>query len=57
MLLAYPDLPIRDIAAAVGYDDPLYFSRLFSRKVGIYPSDYRSKGGDASDAPPPPNPL
>lgn len=47
LLLEYPDLPIREVAAAVGYDDPLYFSRLFSRKTGMYPSDFRAKDGEA----------
>ena len=29
---------IHDVAAIVGYDDPLYFSRLFKGKYGISPS-------------------
>lgn len=34
-------LPISDIAAAVGYDDPVQLTRLFRREVGITPSQYR----------------
>ena len=32
---------ISQIAAAVGYDNPLYFSRLFKKHVGLSPSEYR----------------
>lgn len=34
---------ISDIAASVGYDDPLYFSRLFRKNIGISPSEYRKQ--------------
>lgn len=37
-----PD-PIRDIAVAVGYPDPCYFSRCFKRVMGIAPSAYRER--------------
>lgn len=32
---------IRDIAASVGYGNPLYFSRLFKKKFGVAPTAYR----------------
>lgn len=32
---------ISQVAAAVGYRDPLYFSRLFCRQVGLSPTQYR----------------
>jgi AraC-like DNA-binding protein len=32
---------ISEIARDIGYDDPLYFSKLFTREVGLSPSDYR----------------
>lgn len=32
---------ISQIAAAVGYSNPLYFSRLFHKKTGLSPSEYR----------------
>ena len=32
---------ISEIAFAVGYDNPLYFSRLFRRHMGLSPSEYR----------------
>lgn len=33
---------VSETASMVGYDDPLYFSRLFKRNVGISPKDYQS---------------
>jgi two-component system, response regulator YesN len=30
-----------DVSLMVGYKDPKYFSRLFKKKVGVNPSDYR----------------
>ena len=36
------DLTITNIARSVGYEDSLYFSRLFRRKKGQTPSQYRS---------------
>lgn len=41
-LLDSSDMSIKAIAAAVGYADPLYFSRLFRRTVGLSPRAYRS---------------
>ena len=34
-------LPVAEVAARVGFSDPLYFSRLFKRKVGVAPSRWR----------------
>lgn len=39
--LIYTDLPISDIARSVGYEDVLYFSKLFKKKKGLSPSQYR----------------
>ena len=33
---------ISEIAAFVGYDNPLYFSRLFKKHTGYSPSDFRN---------------
>lgn len=40
-LMRNTDWNLTQIAAAVGYDDPLYFSRLFRRHKGMSPSAYR----------------
>ncbi len=46
MLLDKPALPVREIAASVGYEDPLYFSKVFKKVVGASPKQYaEAKGG------------
>lgn len=40
-LLQHSDLSVKQIAQAVGYDDQLYFSRVFSGYFGCAPSAYR----------------
>ncbi len=42
-LLETRDHTVAEIAGALGYDDPLYFSRLFSRKIGASPRAYRAE--------------
>jgi AraC-like DNA-binding protein len=39
--LATTDEPVRAIAARLGFEDPLYFSRLFRKVQGVPPSAYR----------------
>ena len=41
-MLYTTDLPIRLIAASVGYEDPLYFSRIFHAEMGYSPSRHRA---------------
>lgn len=40
-LLDSSPLSVKEIAAQVGYDDALYFSRLFRKTMGLSPSEYR----------------
>ena len=40
-LLENTDYSMAEISAIVGYEDPLYFSRLFRKLKGMSPSDYR----------------
>jgi AraC-like DNA-binding protein len=42
-LLAKPNCPVAEIAMEVGYDDPLYFSRVFKKQYKCSPSEYRSR--------------
>ncbi|WEG11063.1 AraC family transcriptional regulator [Pullulanibacillus sp. KACC 23026] len=42
-LLENTDEKIINIAFKVGYDDPAFFSRLFSRNIGCSPGKYRQK--------------
>jgi len=40
-LLESTEYNISEIAEAVGYDNPLYFSRLFHKHIGVSPTVYR----------------
>ena len=40
-LLENTDYNVTEIGAIVGYDNPLYFSRIFKKQKGVSPSDYR----------------
>lgn len=40
-LLESTSYNICEIANIIGYDDPLYFSRLFKKQTGLSPSDYK----------------
>ena len=39
-LLLQEDLPVREVAARVGIDDPFYFTRMFKKQYGVSPSEY-----------------
>ena len=41
MLLETTNYNITEIGQIVGYDNPLYFSRIFRKQKGMSPSDYR----------------
>ncbi|UPK66642.1 AraC family transcriptional regulator [Chitinophaga filiformis] len=41
LLLYTTDMKIKDVAAAIGYDDPYHFSRLFKKTMHISPEQYR----------------
>lgn len=40
-LLESTDYSVNEIAAIIGYDNPLYFSRIFKKHMGKAPSHYR----------------
>lgn len=42
-LLATTTMEVGAIARQVGYDDPAYFSRLFRRRVGVAPRQFREQ--------------
>jgi len=37
------DLNVKEIANQLGYSDPYYFSRIFHKTIGTYPTKYRKK--------------
>ena len=41
LICEYDQYFVRDVAALVGYDDPLHFSKLFRKATGYSPSEYR----------------
>ena len=41
-LLGYTDSSIKEIASHLGFDDPKYFNRIFSRLVGVSPGRFRN---------------
>lgn len=51
-LLKTTDFSVSNIARSVGYEDALYFSRLFHRKKGMTPSRYREQATQAQKIPP-----
>jgi len=44
-LLETTDYNVAEISAIIGYDNPLYFSRIFKKQRGLSPSDYRKMRG------------
>jgi len=41
--LLFSDLAVNEIGASLGYGDPAYFNRFFSRRVGMSPGRYRDE--------------
>jgi transcriptional regulator GlxA family with amidase domain len=41
---------VKEVAAAMGYDDPFYFSRVFKSVHRIAPAEYRRRNGQARAA-------
>ena len=42
-LLDKTTLTVSEVSASVGYRDPLYFSRIFRRRFGVPPTEYRKR--------------
>jgi LacI family transcriptional regulator len=47
-LLAESDLTLAEVAQKTGFEHPEYMSRLFKKKMGITPGEYRKKSGAAA---------
>lgn len=48
-LLETTDYNVTEISAIVGYENPLYFSRLFKKQKGVSPTEYRKLMQDHSE--------
>ncbi|HTX23786.1 MAG TPA: helix-turn-helix domain-containing protein [Steroidobacteraceae bacterium] len=42
--LVYTVMPVTEVAYTLGFDDPTYFTRFFTRRVGVCPRRYRARG-------------
>ncbi|MCF6357377.1 MAG: helix-turn-helix transcriptional regulator [Draconibacterium sp.] len=40
-LLTRTSLKVKEISRKLGYDDPYYFSRIFSKQIGLSPAHFR----------------
>jgi AraC family transcriptional regulator, transcriptional activator of pobA len=45
-LLLFSDLSNKEVAFKLNYEDPSYFTRIFRRKTGFTPTEFRSKMKD-----------
>lgn len=52
--LHYTDGPVSEIAYALGFGDPAYFTRFFTRRAGLSPRAFRRRGPEATMAEPSP---
>lgn len=52
LLTKTAEMPIKEVSALCGFDDPNYFSKVFRRLYGTSPSDFRTSGMYASVASP-----
>ncbi len=48
-LLQSTTIPVSSVAGRVGYDDQLYFSRVFRKRVGVSPTEFRRDSEEAHD--------
>lgn len=46
LMRQHPDMLLKDVAEAVGYDDQLYFSRVFKNSEGMSPKAYQKLEGE-----------
>ena len=51
-LLVFSSLDVKQIAGAIGFEDPSYFSRAFQRATGLAPSAFRAKRHTTAARPP-----
>ncbi len=42
-MLETEDVAIEDVSVSVGYEDPTFFRKLFKRRTGVTPAQYRQR--------------
>lgn len=47
--LTFTVLSVKEIAASLGFDDPAYFSRFFTKHVGVSPTRFRQRQARAAE--------
>ncbi|MFC3157321.1 AraC-type DNA-binding protein [Chryseobacterium arachidis] len=48
-LLYYTDVSIKEISYCLGYEDPKYFIKLFRKKTGYSPTEFRKQSNNTKD--------
>ncbi|MBC8644381.1 helix-turn-helix transcriptional regulator [Flavobacterium lindanitolerans] len=48
-MLYYTDHSVKEISDLLGYEDEKYFMRLFRKKTGFSPTEYRKHNAPPSD--------
>lgn len=43
-MLRFSGMPVGEISYQLGFADPAYFSRFFTRRAGVPPSQFRHDG-------------
>lgn len=56
-MLRFSGMPVGEISYQLGFADPAYFSRFFTRRAGVPPSQFRHDGQGLSPFLPPPFPA
>lgn len=50
LLVSRPEVKVKTVAEALGFDDPHYFSKVFKEYAGCSPSEYKEKSGQGLSA-------
>ena len=48
--LRYTSMSVTQVAYYLGFEDPAYFSRFFSRRMGLSPRGFRARDGLENEA-------
>jgi transcriptional regulator GlxA family with amidase domain len=51
VMLVETELPLNKIAAACGFEDQSWFSKMFKNRTGLSPGKYRERSGNYTTIP------